>query len=286
MKQIFILFLCFFPLFTYAQNNAEEQAIMNDPYFSVYKETMQPIEEKANALSAEFRAAGKEKQSDEHYIRSMNSKYQTIVTEYNRALKKFIADHPNSVVSLVAFDQLLQGNFDLREIEPVYKQISASVKNSGIGKQIEQRFLALQKMAIGSQAPEFTQNNPDGKPVKLSDFRGKYLLLDFWASWCGPCRKENPHVVKAYDKFKTKNFEILGISLDNPNAKNAWLKAIEADKLTWPQVSDLKGWQNDVAVMYGVQSIPQNFLLDPNGIIIAKNLRGEDLTAKLTEILK
>jgi thiol-disulfide isomerase/thioredoxin len=125
-----------------------------------------------------------------------------------------------------------------------------------------------------------------GVPVKLSSFRGKYLLVDFWASWCGPCRRENPNVVKTYQAFKDKNFTILGVSLDQPGAKQKWLDAIHNDNLTWTHVSDLKFWQNDVARLYGIQAIPQNLLLDPSGKIIARNLSGEQLAKKLSEVIQ
>lgn len=137
--------------------------------------------------------------------------------------------------------------------------------------------------AIGNPAPEISLQTPDGKTVTLSSLRGKYVLVDFWASWCGPCRQENPNVVKAYNAFKGKNFTILGVSLDED--KDKWLKAIEKDKLTWPHISDLKGWQSLAARDYNVNSIPANFLVDPAGNIIAANLRGEELTAKLSEVL-
>jgi peroxiredoxin len=137
---------------------------------------------------------------------------------------------------------------------------------------------------VGGKALDFTLNTPEGKPVSLSSFRGKYVLLDFWASWCGPCRMENPHVVAAYHKFKDKNFTVLGVSLDNN--KERWIDAIQRDGLVWTHVSDLKGWASDAARLYGVNAIPQNYLIGPDGTILAKNLRGPQLEEKLLEILK
>jgi len=137
---------------------------------------------------------------------------------------------------------------------------------------------------VGKQAIDFTQPDANGNTISLSSFKGKYVLVDFWASWCAPCRKESPNLVKAYEKYRSKNFEILGVSLDQNKEK--WLKAINDDHYTWTQVGDIKGWENAAAREYGIQGIPFNVLLDPNGVIIARNLRGEALEKKLEEILK
>jgi peroxiredoxin len=151
------------------------------------------------------------------------------------------------------------------------------------GQQIQDSIDFAGQPAIGSMAPDFTQNDTAGHPVQLSSFRGQYVLIDFWASWCRPCRKENPHVVEAFHRFKDKGFTVMGISLDK--TKEEWIAAIGKDSLTWTQVSDLKGWNNVVAETYGVRRIPGNFLLDPEGKIIATNLRGNALQNKLEEIL-
>ena len=218
---------------------------------------------------------------------SMIKVFEGLKSKIKDLVTKFIAEKPSSAVSsfvLLQFYQLL-GNEKI--LEQKYATFKGDAKKGLFATLIEQKILAANKPATGSagsEAADFTQNDVNGNPVSLSSFRGKFVLIDFWASWCGPCRKENPNVVRAYHRFKDKNFTILGISMDSDKSK--WLQAIAADALPWTHVSDLKGWQNAVGQMYQVSSIPANFLLDPTGKIIATNLRGEDLERKLEEVLK
>jgi len=216
----------------------------------------------------------------------MQDKFKALQKEREHALKEFIVGHPESYLSLMALSSMGGPSADINVIEPLYTGLSQKLKDTDPGKQLKQSFAALKATSVGTMAPDFTQNDVNGKPVKLSDYKNKsYVLLDFWASWCGPCRQENPNVVRVYNKYKDRKFTVLGVSLDKATGKADWLKAIKDDGLTWTQVSDLKFWNNEAAALYFIQSIPQNYLIDPNGKIIAKNLRGAELEAKLIEVL-
>lgn len=195
----------------------------------------------------------------------------------------FVKKYPSSFVSPIAIIRILQSSGNVDVSDKLFASLSKDVKNSSLGKYVDQQLAVAKINAIGSEVADFSQTDTAGKTVKISSFRGKYVLIDFWASWCRPCRMENPNVVAAYKKYHDKNFTILGVSLDQ--AKQAWISAINMDGLAWTQVSDLKGWGNQVAAIFHVTSIPQNLLIGPDGKIVAKNLRGEALEQKLGELL-
>ncbi|MGE8424090.1 MAG: peroxiredoxin family protein, partial [Sphingobacterium siyangense] len=205
---------------------------------------------------------------------------------YNDSLtRKFILENPDSYVSRALLQRLAFRDFDATQNVDAFKQLSSRVQNFPSALQIANYIKEQSTVSVGNFAPDFSQPDTLGHAIKLSDFRGKYLLLDFWASWCGPCRNENPTVVRAYHKYKNKNFTVLGVSLDGESQKQAWIGAIHSDSLSWTQVADLKGWKNEAAQLYKVKSIPRNFLIDPSGKIIAKNLRGNALEKYLAKYL-
>lgn len=249
------------------------------------KSQLKVIIDKAQKITDEGKKAFAEQQRSPAFQNTIQARYKVLQDEQKSVIKNFITSHPSSYISLLALSSVAGPTPEVAEVEPLYNILSADLKNSEGGKQLKMSIDALKITAIGAIAPDFTQNDVSGKPVSLSSFKGKYVLLDFWASWCGPCRQENPNVVKMYNKYKGKNFTVLGVSLDKADGKQAWLAAIKNDGLTWTQVSDLKFWSNFAVSLYGVQSIPQNFLISPEGKIVAKNLRGDDLDKMLEKFL-
>ncbi|TAJ63013.1 MAG: AhpC/TSA family protein [Chitinophagaceae bacterium] len=255
----------------------------NDDYAKL-TEALKPFNTRMRALSAEYSKAAAAK--DETARKAAEDKMDALDKESKLVYRDFVTNHLQSPVAVYAISQFAGWDIQVDEVEPLFNQLPATARNAPAAKLLSEQIAIAKKTSVGREAMDFTQNDTLGIPVKLSSFRGKYLLVDFWASWCGPCRRENPNIVKAYQAYREKGFHILGVSLDRPADKDKWLKAIHDDNLTWTHVSDLKFWQNEVAQQYGIQAIPQNLLLDPQGKIIAKNLNGEQLQQKLGEILK
>ncbi len=249
-----------------------------------YQDFMKPVNDARSALYAQYYAAPKEKRDSKEFSDYIDKKDDSISTVEAKQDSVYILSHTSSYMSLQALRGMGGAYPDYTKQQPKFDMLSADLKASKAGVKYQAYLNILKNVQVGMTAPEFAQSDTNGNLVKLSSFRGKYVLLDFWASWCGPCRHENPNVVKAFNNYKGKNFTILSVSLDQPGKKDKWMKAIHDDHLTWNHVSDLKFWDNDAAKLYGIQAIPQNLLLDPDGKIIAKDLFGDDLEKKLAEI--
>jgi len=246
-----------------------------------YKNQVEKTRAAQMALFANLTKANDAKDTTE--ISKTQIELKKVHARENAVQDSFIFSHPDSYVTLDIIDQEKAGYMEPIFFDPYYKSLSKRMLGSSTGKNMTERYEKAQKLNIGKTL-DFNQTDDKGKEFDLSSLRGKYVLVDFWASWCGPCRGETPYLIKAYAELKDKKFEIVSISLDEN--KLAWLKAVASDKMTWIQVSDLKGFKNNVAIKYGITTIPRNVLIDPNGLIVAKDLRGEDVTAKLSALIK
>lgn len=254
-------------------------SVLHDNYKAYLKEAGSFDEQEQQLYETYMQA---QQRNDTATAKKIEAEFEALTESRSKFTMDYILKNGKSVVAaFLAYNNSY--SYTLDDIEKVVKAFDENTAKSKYAVKLKERADILKNVQIGKLAPDFTQNDTAGKPVALSSFKGKVVLVDFWASWCGPCRKENPHVVAAYNKFKDKGFTILGVSLDED--KDKWLAAIKDDNLTWTQVSDLKGWSNEFSRKYGVMSIPANFLLDAEGKIIGTGLRGEELIKKLEEVL-
>lgn len=234
------------------------------------------------AVMDKYQAARMEK--DEAKKETMMAEVDSLYENVQQYQSDFMLENTSSPVAAHILTRIQYGK-TASELDSLHALLDVSLEGMKSYQSIAKRIEALKRVEIGATAPDFTQNDADGNPIKFSDIysANKVTLIDFWASWCGPCRAENPNVVDAFKKYNDKGFTVFGVSLDN--SKERWLEAIEDDQLTWEHVSNLEGWNNPAAKDYAVNSIPASFLVDQNGVILGANLRGEDLHTKLAELL-
>jgi peroxiredoxin len=249
--------------------------------YKAFVNSNKPLSDQYSALVIKYQAASQSGDTASQAI--IEKKLDSLESAMKDLQKKFVKDNPKSYVTpsiLVSLSYEMEAN----EIESLISGLDTTISNLPPIKALKERVDVMKAVSIGQKAPDFTLNDVNGNPVSLSSKIGsKLLLIDFWAGWCNPCRMENPNVVKVYNEFHKKGFDVFGVSLDQK--KDTWVKAIADDKLTWTEVSDLQYWNSAAAKLYAVNSIPANFLLDQTGTIIAKNLRGEALYNKVNEIL-
>ncbi|KAF5085803.1 Thiol-disulfide oxidoreductase ResA [anaerobic digester metagenome] len=249
-----------------------------------YSDKLGEYQTRMEAVSAKFQEAYYNGTLTAENEAALRADYEVISKELGTYILGFVNQNLTSVVAPYIIANQLADTMDIVRLENLAASIKAPASETVYAKDLNERIAKQKKIAVGQPAPEITLPDPDGNMISLSSLRGKYVLIDFWAAWCGPCRRENPNVVKVYSQYKDKGFEIFGVSLDYD--RESWLKGIKDDGITWLQVSEVKGWETQPVQDYQITGIPHTVLIDPNGIIIEKNLRGEQLEAKLAEIFK
>jgi len=265
------------------QSNATITGTANNDSFQAFRPVMEKYKLREAAIYARNRAAGNDAGKADAALQD----YNKMVAERTIEIGELIKNNPESLAAVDLMGRWIDPAQNLVAARKYFAYLSAERQNSPAGKRYQLRIKTAGNVDIDAMAPDFALPDTSGKVNKLSDYKGKYVLLDFWASWCAPCRKETPNLINTYKQFKDKKFEILAVSLDGGknDDRNKWLAAIEEDKMTWPQVSDLAGFNSNVVQVYSISAIPMNFLIDPNGKIVAKNLRGQELKDVLSKLL-
>ncbi|PWK19590.1 TlpA disulfide reductase family protein [Xanthomarina spongicola] len=253
----------------------------------IYYDDSEVLRMKNAQLGQQYRVA--KESNDSLKMTEIRSAFDNMLEASNKKFIELIKSNTNLITSAAILENMLRSKqITAKNTEEIFNTFSEKVLSSRFGESIKE-LLAVSSTEVGNLAPNFTAPNPKGEPVSLYDIKGKVTIIDFWAAWCGPCRRENPNVVKVFEKYHDKGLEIIGVSLDGSpkqeDAKAAWIEAIEKDNLTWHQVSNLSFFNDPIAKQYNIQAIPATFILDSEGNIIAKNLRGEALDAKIAELL-
>ena len=264
--------------------NSSIDAGMHNKLLKNYIDTITSYADRRNNLTNNLQKAMQSR--DEIAILDLNMDMQDLDEESKRASLDFIKTNNNSIVGMMALSDVMSSKaIPLNKMKSLYDNFDGKVKDTPLGKMLGQNIAKIGATDVGAEAPKFSGPTPSGEELALEDAMKKVTLIDFWASWCKPCRIENPNIVSIYEDYKDLGFTVLGVSLDKPNSKDAWVKAIEEDHLDWNHISNLKYWQEPIAQKYGVKGIPAAFLIDENGIIIGKDLRGDDLREKVEEVL-
>ena len=263
--------------------------IQNDIFFS-YLDKSKELSQQARSIQADMQKASGVP-NGEATVAALNDEMLELQDEYKTFEIDFIKNNPNALISALLLERTISMNtLQVDEIQAMVDALSQEIKDSNAGKKVIELLEKKRKAeeagkntAVGAKAPEFSGPNPDGKIIALSDVMGKVTLIDFWAGWCRPCRAENPNIVAVYEKYHEKGLNVVGVSLDR--TADAWKKAIADDGLVWNHISNIAYFDDEIAKMYNVQAIPAAFLLDENGVIVAKNLRGPQLEEKVAELL-
>lgn len=250
-------------------------------YFGNIRETNEAIAEDRSGMMEAFR------KKDTSELNRLQQRQEEMAGTSLQAKKEMVRENPNSIVSVMILQELANSQgVASTELKELFNSLSPEVQNSSLGNMLDQAISRMSLVEVGSKAPDFAAPTPQGEELALNEVLGKVTLIDFWASWCKPCRDENPNIVRVYEKYHDQGFNVIGVSLDRPGQKDKWEKAIEDDNLEWNQVSNLMFWQDPIAAKYGIRAIPAAFLLDENGVIVAKDLRGKELENKVAEILE
>lgn len=251
-------------------------------FFMEYLEETRKFVSMSRSMNDDLRIANA--QRDTVAIASLRDEYLELQEKAKTYELDFMKGHPDALISALILDKVMAGKtIPTEEVESIFQSFTPNIKSSSIGKKIQIQLEKAKATAIGTLAPEFSGPTPEGSQLALNEVKGKVTLIDFWAAWCKPCRMENPNIVSVYKKYKDKGLNVVGVSLDRK--KEDWLKAIENDGLEWNHISHLQYFQDPIAQLYSVNAIPAAFLLDENGVIVAKNLRGVDLEQKVAELL-